>query len=611
MRHAVTVGIAVVMTVLVTAGSVFAVTFKDQADIEKLQWAKDAIMEMAEKNIISGMPDGTFRPADSIKKLDSLILVAKVLGANEPSMQNEVTAAEQQYGSYLNNYSIYGKREVSYLLYKDIIKTAELDSYIGANSATATMLRYEAAILLVKAMREEESATGSSIIILPFADQSDIPERARPYVDYLYKADIMKGVSTTEFAPYLPVTRAQMAVLLHKASSKIRELDSEIKGTISKIETDLNLVWVKPQDGTAQRSFPVFGAAIKVNGQTKSISALEREMAVTVKLRDNKVYELIAEDPEVALTERGIVSGTSTSGSTRKIKVNVEKDGTTEVKEYEIGSWVTVMKNDIKVLNTDIRIDDYVVIELVNDGAVYRVTVEPKVKKVSGEVKAIKTDLPASITIETNGEESTYTVLDTVGVVRGGRARNFRDIRVGDAVTLTLHYNKVKEVSATGSRMELEGTLEEMLISRSPKITIKNVSGNIETYAVADDASITIGGESKTFYDLRVGYRVELNLDSETVVSVTAEETKEAQQVTGTITDVNANIGVVAISPDIDDTSGIQHLYFPRNGTVRIVNALTGEILSTNSLKKGQKITAFGYYELGVFVVTQMTIIAN
>lgn len=255
MRFTVAVGIAVVMTVLMTVGSVFAVTFKDQADIDRLEWAKEAIMDMAEKNIISGMPDGTFKPMDSIKKLDSLILVAKVLGANDPSKQGEVAAAEQQYGTYLDNYAIYGKREVSYLLYKNIIKTAELDNYIGANSAYATMLRYEAAILLVKAMREEESATGSSIIILPFADQSDIPERARPYVDYLYKVDVMKGVSATEFAPYLPVTRAQMAVLLYKASSKIQESELEVKGVISKIETDLNLVWVKPEDGTNKGAF--------------------------------------------------------------------------------------------------------------------------------------------------------------------------------------------------------------------------------------------------------------------------------------------------------------------------------------------------------------------
>ena len=82
------VGIAVVMTVLMTAGACLRlrsmISRHRQAGV-----AKEAI-GYGRKNIISGMPDGTFRPADSIKKLDSLILVAKVLGANDPSKQGEV-----------------------------------------------------------------------------------------------------------------------------------------------------------------------------------------------------------------------------------------------------------------------------------------------------------------------------------------------------------------------------------------------------------------------------------------------------------------------------------------------------------------------------------------
>ena len=601
------------MVIILGCNCVFAVSFKDQADIDKIEWAKDAIMDMAEKGIISGMTDGTFKPGDSIKKLDCLMLIAKALGSIKPENKEEVDAAVEQYKSYLNNYLIYGKAEISYLLKKGVLKTHELPDYIGASSAHSTMLRYEAAILLVKAMGKEQEALDGTAATPPFSDQNLIPERARSFVDLLYKEDIMKGTSATEFSPFLPVTRAQMAVLLYKASAKFvpdAQQTATVQGTITKVEEDLNIVGIKNKADSSETSYSVSSATITVDGDTGTIGDLFEGMKAAVKIADGKVVKLEAQTPDITRIETGTISAIQTSGAAKKVKVRIDRNGSTEIKEYTIGANAIVIKNGIETTNASIKLNDYAAVQLANDGSVYKLTLEGKEKEVTGKIKEITTDLPASITIERDEEEFTYNILSTVTVRRNNRAATIWDIRNGDTVTLILHYDEVKEISASGKRTQLEGVLEEMLISRKPYITIRDANGDIEKFDVVTDTKITISGEIETFYDLRVGCNVLLKLESDMVVEIIAEQPKQAQQITGTIDQINDKIGVVSVKPDTDSSS-VEQLYFPRETTVKIINALTGKSLNTSELKKGQKIVAFGYNELGIFVTTQITVIGE
>lgn len=607
--------IIVSLLIVIFAGSsVFAVTFKDQADIDNMAWAKEAIMEMAEKGIISGMPDGTFKPNEDIKKLDCLVLIAKALGANDPTKKAEVDTAEEQYKSYLNSYLIYGKREISYLLKKGVIKPDELADYVGANSAYATMLRYEAAIVLVKAMGQEETVKSNNFLVLPFADQNSIPERARAYVDYLYKEDIMKGTSATQFSPFLPVTRAQMAVLLHKASAKMQEVEDVvdvINGTITQVQTDLNLVKVKNKVGGSETTYSLSSAKVTVDGKTRTIDNLYPGMTVAITMENHRVVEIEAESPDIIETEKGIVSAIQSSGVAKRIKVRIEANGKTETKEYLIGSNVPITKDGKEVSNSSIKLNDYAVVELSDDGEVYKLTLEAKEKEVKGTVIDVSTELPASITIEDDDEEYTYLLRSTLNVRRNKRSATLWDVRIGDEATLVLYYDEVEEIHASGKTTTLEGTVEEILISRKPYITIRNEDGEFEKFDVAQDILVEIAEEQQTLYDLRVGYRVVLRLESDVVAEIIAEKAKQAEQITGTVEQVNESIGVVTIVPAGNDNLAPRQLYFPRTSTVKIINAFTGKSMGVRDLIKGTEITAFGYNEMGIFVTTQIIVISE
>jgi hypothetical protein len=201
LRYFTIIGILVLVFSTTIINSIAAAAFKDQSEIDKLTWAKEAIKAMAEKGIITGMDGGNFNPNTSVKKLDSLIITAKALGAAEESNKSEADKAEASYGPKLASYNLpYGKREIAYLMYTNVLAESELDEYIGAANIQAAMKRFEAAILLVKALGKEQEVKNKTSVILPFVDQDSIPLKARPYVDYLQKQKIMSGTSEIEFS---------------------------------------------------------------------------------------------------------------------------------------------------------------------------------------------------------------------------------------------------------------------------------------------------------------------------------------------------------------------------------------------------------------------------
>ena len=61
--------------------SAFAAKFPDVTE-KTYPWALDAIESMADEGIIKGYEDGSFNPAKTVSKLESLVLISRILGVN-------------------------------------------------------------------------------------------------------------------------------------------------------------------------------------------------------------------------------------------------------------------------------------------------------------------------------------------------------------------------------------------------------------------------------------------------------------------------------------------------------------------------------------------------
>ena len=72
----------------------------------KYNWAVDAINSMADKGIIKGYEDGSFKPEKSITKLEGLVLVARVLGSGNSENEAFISDARHLYEDTKNKYDI-------------------------------------------------------------------------------------------------------------------------------------------------------------------------------------------------------------------------------------------------------------------------------------------------------------------------------------------------------------------------------------------------------------------------------------------------------------------------------------------------------------------------
>ncbi len=210
---------------LISSVSAFASeSFSDLMEFHA--WAEPQIEEMTTLGIIKGYTDGTFRPDKAITKTEALVLTARVAGYVTADYSTYTQMALDAYKDVIAPFNTLYPNEVAYLLYKGILTKEDLPGYLSSDRATSPLLRYEMAVLLTKLMRAENSLKSHEEISLVYTDSGEIPIDAEAHVDFVTSQSLMNGVYDPQkpdniyFEPYSSVTRAQVAVLLHRVLSK-------------------------------------------------------------------------------------------------------------------------------------------------------------------------------------------------------------------------------------------------------------------------------------------------------------------------------------------------------------------------------------------------------
>lgn len=219
-------------------------------------WAEPQIEEMTTLGIIKGYTDGTFRPDQSITKTEALVLISRAAGYITADYDDFKQASYNRYSEVVAPYNSIYPNEVCYLLYKGILTEGELAAYISAERANSPLLRYEMAELLTKLMRADDSLDLNANTTLNYSDAGEIPHSSSAYVEYVTNAALMQGVYDPEypddifFKPYSSVTRAQMAVLLHRVLDKTA-ITVDYYSAVGK-NSSANSVTYRDEDGTTR-----------------------------------------------------------------------------------------------------------------------------------------------------------------------------------------------------------------------------------------------------------------------------------------------------------------------------------------------------------------------
>lgn len=622
--------------VLTVASTAMAASSFTDVPSPAYDWAIPDIEAMTRNGIIKGYSDQTFKPANPIKKIEMLLLMARAAEFENDDYAPFVEFATDLYSPVMNRYDLgetYNKYkpEVSFLLYKGIISINELDSLIGDEQANTPVKRYEAAVLLTKLMGAEAQAQSNIAPVLDYTDFTSIPANARAYVEYVSSQGIMGDVGDNKFGPNDSVTRAQVAVILSRILSK---LDYSVRvGTVRGVNPDAGYITLYNSDDDSDTTFPVNfrSAKVTLDGYPSSVYGIARSNHALLLYSGDTVVavEVLSSINDMAVVG-GILEDITTDDSNDNYDtytLTVRDQLSDMVSEYDIYSdeLPQIFLSGRACGLEDLEPGNIVMLTL-SDGEVVSVSASPNTGSAIGgfsadddtefsEFSGIITNIEFTpdyvISVLLSDETLTdFIVSGTVTITRNGNTAGLRDLLVGDSVEIIEEDGLVSEISATSTSGEASGVLYSIFISSAPELGVKNADEE-NVYPVAPNAEYEVDGSEATIYDLRLGANVELDLEGSSVVRVISSSEAATRRADGLIIDFNESYGFLVVE---NSDGGTEQVFLAMDGTdvyTSIIDSATGERIDASDLDAGMHIIAIGTYTNGNFLATTVVILPD
>lgn len=172
----------------------------EYTDLSHVEWAREAIMYLTQKNIVNGRENGIFAPNDNMTREECVKVVIGALKLLDENATCDFTDVSKERWSY--NY---------------IASANRLGIVTGDGRdfrPTECITRQDLAVILYRAC-EFFDIPGSDNKIT-FDDEKDVSSYAKNAVSYLSGVGIINGMGDGTFAPKAVVTRAQVSKAVYE-----------------------------------------------------------------------------------------------------------------------------------------------------------------------------------------------------------------------------------------------------------------------------------------------------------------------------------------------------------------------------------------------------------
>lgn len=199
----------------------------------KGHWAEEIILKFKDKNIVSGYPDGTFKPDEEVTRAEFAKVITKAFELKEKNLTYDDVPAEAWYAPYIKCCGEY------VALYRPAINYGITDAYDNIYYKNVflpevPLIRIHMAETLVKIETERKNINIGLPDIFDIRDEmhtvfndgdyselfvmhghiSDNVRRMFEYTWLTYKMDIMQGTSDGYFMPQGNVSRAYLLAIV-------------------------------------------------------------------------------------------------------------------------------------------------------------------------------------------------------------------------------------------------------------------------------------------------------------------------------------------------------------------------------------------------------------
>ncbi|MFT9846638.1 S-layer homology domain-containing protein [Aneurinibacillus sp. REN35] len=166
-------------------------------DTEK-HWAKEKIQGAVQKGLVSGYPDGSFRPNQPVTRIQWVSLLARAL---QLQGEEEVTSFHDQ-----GEVPKWAEQSLSLIVKKGLVSGYPDGTFRPNQEIT----RVEMASILARALKLEVKNNPPTT----FSDNKEIPKWAQGSVNALFEKGVIRGRGGNQFAPNDLTTRAEAVVFL-------------------------------------------------------------------------------------------------------------------------------------------------------------------------------------------------------------------------------------------------------------------------------------------------------------------------------------------------------------------------------------------------------------
>lgn len=463
-------------------------------DVTDKHWSKQYVEDMSSKKIITGYEDATFKPDKSVSRIESIVLITRLFDPKE--VQATYDANKTKYEKSLKDYGIltyadWAKEEIVFALEKKILNNEKLLSAFVKNGNPQTALRWEISVYLARGLDLEDQL--NKVVILGFKDANEIPSEAKAYVDILIKKGIINGSGDWKgnFNPKNPVTRGEMSKMLsvgyelkHKDGNTNTDTGTDTgTGTGTDTGTDTNT-------GTDTSQ-----TLISVEGKIDDV--IDYNGNITLTIKDSRDKKLVFSNKK---------SDISVKFGSQTAKLEDLKEG-----------------RDVKLT--------------VGGTKLYAVKLSDEEEEKEGYFYNASFDANGNHTVKfkIGDKYEEYKIGSTTKIKLDGEDSNVYKLQKEDKVTIKIKNGLVDEINATSKDFKVKGIIQEV---SSSKIEIKTDDKYEKTYKfdIDKDAKIRRNNDSAKVSDLRVGDKVDLEVEYDKVTDIDADTVKT--KVKGTLKEI-------------------------------------------------------------------------
>lgn len=323
-------------------------------------WAKNEIEYMKNRGIISGYPDGSFKPANNMSKAEFYKVINKIMGFTNESEINFSDVVQDNW---------YYDEVAKGVAANYIIPAVSLDA--GKNINRGEVARIIGIVFSIEGDKQEAN----------FTDNDTIPEELKATIGGLKKNGFINGYPDGSFRVDAEITRAEVVKMLHNIAGEI--VNEE--GIITK-NADKNLV-VNTADVTL-KDMEIGGNLYLAEGigegdvfldnvKVKNIAIVNGGGANSVDIRNSQLKSLLLDKKQSLLNVLLSNTKIDTVTNTNQIKLQLTQGSTIKNLELKDKAELVLEKNalveNLKITGKDISINTQGSISFIESSVKFKV----------------------------------------------------------------------------------------------------------------------------------------------------------------------------------------------------------------------------------------------